>query len=123
MGDFIVDESTGVYIASWLRSEGHDAISIREILPGLPDEQILNLAVRTDRIVITNDKDFGDLVFRERRPHRGVIQLRLPDNLRATKVAALARLLADPPDDLSSCFVVLTERTIRVTRRGEDEGG
>src|SRR4051812_38668432 len=119
MGGFIVDESTGVYIASWLRSEGYDAVSIRDLMPRLPDEQILDLAVRTDRIVVTNDKDFGDLVFRDRRPHRGIILLRLPNNLRATKVAALTRLLADPPEDIASCFVVVTDRGIRVTRHGE----
>jgi hypothetical protein len=77
MGGFIVDESTGVCIASWLRSEGHDAVSIREIVP------------------------------------------RLPNNVRAPKVAAPAGLLADPPADLSSCFVVVTERGLRVTRRGQ----
>lgn len=52
-------------------------VSIYDELPRLPDEDILAFAVRDDRIVITNDKDFGELVFRDRRPHRGVILLRL----------------------------------------------
>lgn len=118
---FIVDESSGTALASWLRSEEHDAVSIREVLPRLPDEQILELAVRENRIVVTNDKDFGGLVFRDRQPHRGVILLRLPDNRLRTKIAAMERLLADPPEDLTSCFVVVTERGIRVTRN--DGGG
>lgn len=115
----IIDESTGSAVASWLRSVEHDALSIRDVLPQLPDEQILELAVRTDRIIITNDKDFGELVFREGRPHRGIILLRLPDNRLQTKITALERLLADPPDDISSCFVVVIGRAIRVTRSGE----
>jgi len=116
--DLIVDESTGSAVASWLRSEGYDALSIRDVLPPLPDEQTLALAVRMDRIVITNDKDFGELVFRDGRPHRGIILLGLPNTLRATKLAVLQRLLADPPDDLSTCFIVVTEHAARVTRSG-----
>ena len=112
----IVDESTGVVVARWLRSLGHDVVSIREDRPRMADEDILALAVRDDRVVITNDKDFGELVFREGRAHRGVILLRLVDDRTSAKIAALERLFADLPDDLQECFVVVTERSIRVTR-------
>ena len=114
----IVDESTGVVVARWLRSLGHDILSIREDRPRMIDEDILALAVRDDRVVITNDKDFGDLVFRDGRPHRGVILLRLADDRTPEKIAALKRLLDDLPDDLHECFVVVTDRGIRVSRRG-----
>jgi predicted nuclease of predicted toxin-antitoxin system len=112
----IVDESTGVVVARWLRSLGHDVLSIREDSPGMVDEEILTLAVRENRVVITNDKDFGDLVFRDGQVHRGVILLRLADDRTPAKIAALERLLAELPDDLQECFVVVTERGIRVTR-------
>ncbi len=112
----IVDESTGVVVARWLRSLDHDVLSIREDRPRMTDEDILALAVRDDRVVVTNDKDFGELVFREGRAHRGVILLRLADDRTPAKIAALERLFADLPDDLEECFVVVTERSIRVTR-------
>jgi predicted nuclease of predicted toxin-antitoxin system len=112
----IVDESTGVVVARWLRSLGHDVLSISEDRPRMIDEDILALAVHDDRVVITNDKDFGDLVFRDGRTHRGVILLRLADDRTPAKIAALERLLADLPDDLDECFIVVTERSIRVTR-------
>lgn len=112
----VVDESTGVVVARWLGSLGHDILSMSDDRPRMIDEDILALAVRDDRVVITNDKDFGDLVFRDGRAHRGVILLRLADDRTPAKIAALERLLADLPDDLHECFVVVTERSIRVTR-------
>ena len=112
----VVDESTGPTVARWLRGQGHDVVSIYDEAPRLPDESILEFAVRDNRIVITNDKDFGDLVFRDRQPHCGVILL-LPSHPDAAgNIAALERLLADPPEDLSSCFVVVTDTGIRVVR-------
>jgi predicted nuclease of predicted toxin-antitoxin system len=112
----VVDESTGVVVARWLGSLGHDVLSIREDHPRMSDEDILALAVRDDRIVVTNDKDFGDLVFRDRRAHRGVILLRLADDRTSEKIAALERLFADLPEDVHECFIVVTEDSIRVTR-------
>ena len=47
--------------------------------PGLDDSDVLSLAVEDDRILITADKDFGEMVFRERRLHKGIILLRLAD--------------------------------------------
>jgi predicted nuclease of predicted toxin-antitoxin system len=112
----IVDESTGVVVARWLRSLGHGILAISEARPRMIDEDILALAVRDDRVVVTNDKDFGDLVFRDGRPHRGVILLRLVDDRVPSKIAALERLFEELPDDIQECFVVVTERSIRVTR-------
>jgi predicted nuclease of predicted toxin-antitoxin system len=112
----IVDESTGVVVARWLRSLGHDVLSIREDRPRMMDEDILTLAVRDGRVVITNDKDFGDLVFRDGRAHRGVILLRLVDDRTSSKIAALERLFEGFPEDSEECSVVVTERSIRVTR-------
>ncbi|MGE3272668.1 MAG: DUF5615 family PIN-like protein [Chloroflexota bacterium] len=114
----IVDECTGVVVARWLESLGHDVLSVREVLPRMPDADILALAVRTDRIVITNDKDFGDMVFRDGLMHRGIILLRLADDRARTKLLALERFFADQPDDLAACFVVVTEDAIRVSRSG-----
>src|SRR6187401_334522 len=89
----IVDASTGPVVARWLEAGSHDVVSIYDEAPRLSDVGILERAVREDRVVITNDKDFGDMVFRERRSHRGVILLRLTDESPAGKIAALDRLL------------------------------
>lgn len=61
---FLVDESTGAPVAAWLTSQGHDAVFAGAVLRGAPDEHLLAFSVETDRILITNDKDFGEWVIR-----------------------------------------------------------
>ena len=119
---FVVDECTGPSVALWLRARGHDVVSIYDDLPRAPDNDILAFAVREDRIVITNDKDFGELVFRDHRPHRGVVLLRLSHDAVANKIAALERALPTLPDDLSACIVIVTDRTVRVTHERTVQG-
>ena len=69
-----------------------------------------------DRVVVTNDKDFGALVFQERRAHRGVILLRLDDERAETKMVVLNRVLRQRADEIAGNFVVASETTIRVRR-------
>ncbi|HTN85233.1 MAG TPA: DUF5615 family PIN-like protein, partial [Sorangium sp.] len=83
---------------------------------GLDDTSVLTLAVREDRILITNATDFGERVFRSRQPHRGVVLLRLADERSASKIAALQRLLAHHAADLAGAFVVVGEASIRIVR-------
>ncbi len=64
-------------------------------------------------ILVTNDKDFGEKVYRERRPHRGVVFLRLNDERSAVKIETLRRLLTDYGNRLEGRFVVVTERQVR----------
>lgn len=110
---FLVDECTGPAVARWLRSQSHDVFSVYEDARGMPDEDVLALAYADSRILITNDKDFGEMVFRERKPHRGVIFLRLQDELAASKIDALRKLLASYSVQLNNAFVVVTETQIR----------
>ncbi len=118
---FLLDQSTDARLIPYLRSRGHDAIRIgREFPPGLPDPEVLAIAVREGRILITDDRDFGDLVFRQRQPHTGVIYLRLGEFAELpTKEACLARVLTEYIDQLDE-FLVVTRSSVRVRRRQED---
>ena len=113
---FLVDESTGPVVANWLIEKGHDVLSVYEGLRGKPDEEVLERGVEERRIVITNDKDFGEMIYREGHAHQGVILLRLGDERSANKIAALERLLADHADRLAERFVVVTENRIRISK-------
>ena len=113
---FVVDECTGPAVASWLRSVGHDVLSIYDDARRMADEDILPLAVREDRIIVTNDKDFGDLVYALGMEHQGIILLRLGDERAPSKIAAMARLLDEHADQIAGHFVVVTESTIRISR-------
>ena len=76
---FLVDECTGPAVACWLRERSHEVFSIYDSARGLPDDQVLDKAHVEDWILITNDRDFGEKVFRDKHPHHGVVFLRLDD--------------------------------------------
>lgn len=90
--------------------------SVYDEARGMRDEAIIQKGSAEHWIVITNDKDFGEKVYRERQPHRGVIFLRLDDERPANKIAVLQRLLAKYPDQLADQFVVVTETQVRFAR-------
>ena len=114
---FLVDECTGPALARWLRECGHDVSSVYEEARGLDDTRVLEKAVAEDRVLITNDKDFGEMIFHAGKPHRGVVLLRLEDERSANKIAVLKRLLVHHADCLEDNFTVATESTVRVIRR------
>ena len=65
---FLVDECTGRTVAEWLKDNGHEVFSVYDESRGLDDESIINKANLENYIVITNDKDFGEFVFRKNIP-------------------------------------------------------
>ena len=86
---------------------------------GLPDRDVLAIARNERRILITNDRDFGELIVRERLPHAGVIFFRFPlDSTAQQKIAALARLLVTHAHQLDR-FIVVTPRGVRVRGPGQ----
>jgi len=113
---FLVDECTGPAVARWLESRGFEVFSVYDQARGLSDEEVLEKAFNGNWVLVTNDKDFGNKVFRERRPHRGVVFLRLDDERVVNKVETLRRLLDGYGDRLSDRFVVVTEEQVRFAR-------
>jgi predicted nuclease of predicted toxin-antitoxin system len=114
---FLLDESAEARIGVFLTERGHDATRIGRDYPlSLPDEEVLALARGEQRILITNDKDFGELVFHQHHPHAGVIFFRFPlDSTAQAKIHALAELLTSHPGSLTQ-FVVLSPQGIRMGR-------
>ncbi len=110
---FIIDESTGFGVARFLQAEGHDVLIVAETMPEADDVAILQLAWAEERIVITNDKDFGELIFRRQESHHGVVLLRLQDESGSNRVQVVAALMAQYGSQLSGRFAVVTERKIR----------
>ena len=104
---FLVDECTGPAVARWLRGRSHDVFSVYEESRGMADESILDKARSENWILITNDKDFGEKVYRVKQPHHGVIFLRLQDERAGSKIEALEKLLDRYEDQLADAFVVL----------------
>jgi len=111
---FLVDECTGTSVVACLRDEGHDAVAVVEVMPEADDEEILARAVSEGRIVVTNDKDFGELVYRSGWEHRGVVLLRLRDERAENKVRMMKVALAQVGGKLRNHYVVVAEAGIRV---------
>jgi predicted nuclease of predicted toxin-antitoxin system len=113
---FLVDESVDLRLAAVARSAGHD-VSIVGVdhPPSLPDPAVLAIAVREGRCLITNDRDFGELVFERGHLHAGVLFFRLGKVPLATKIDRLDHVLTAHADDLGD-FAVVTIRTVRVRR-------
>ncbi|MBA2733685.1 MAG: DUF5615 family PIN-like protein [Acidobacteria bacterium] len=114
---FLVDECTGPKVAAWLHSQGHEIFSVFDEARGIEDDEVIQKAYDEHWILITNDKDFGEKVYRERRPHRGIIFMRLEDERAANKVEVLRRLLEGYADRLADQFVVVTDTRVRFARK------
>ncbi|MBN1890245.1 MAG: DUF5615 family PIN-like protein [Thermoflexales bacterium] len=114
---FLVDECTGPAVAQWLRQHQHDVFSVYEEDRGLDDDEIVEKAFDEERIIITNDKDFGEKVYREGWLHKGVVLLRLGDERAANKIEVVRRLLDSHATRLIGQFVVVTDTTVRFARQ------
>lgn len=99
-----------------MREQNHEVFSVFDEARGIPDDKVIEKAFTEDWILVTNDKDFGEKVFRERREHKGVIFLRLEDERAANKIAVLQRLLENYADKLPEQFVVATETRVRFAK-------
>ena len=113
---FLLDESTNYQIAPHLRQLGHNVTAVGQDYPAsLKDRVILGIAQREDRIVITNDRDFGEMVVRESLPHAGVILFRLGSVTTGDLIQRLDTVLAEHPEDLGA-FLIVSRTRVRIRR-------
>lgn len=110
---FLVDECTGAGVARWLKEQEHEVFSVYEQARGITDDVIIKKAFDENWILITNDKDFGEKVYREKLPHRGIILMRLQDERSIKKINVLQRLLSMYLQQIPDIFVVVTENQVR----------
>lgn len=108
---FIADENLGSEVPKFLRSLGIDIISAADMAAGKPDPDILLLANNQQRILITLDKDFGELVFKEGLIHSGVILLRLRDESIDNKKKILLKILKSK-QEFTGRFTVIREKVL-----------
>jgi predicted nuclease of predicted toxin-antitoxin system len=115
---FLADESLEARLVEFLREQGHDVLFVAELSRGIPDTEVLALANGAARVLLTNDKDFGELTFLQRQAHHGIVLRRFQTESLAIKQNCLSRLLQARATVLPTSFTVVTERQIRVRRLG-----
>lgn len=111
---FLADENVDQQIVASLRSTGHEVVYIAELDPGITDEQVLELANSQGRLLITEDKDFGDLVFRMRRQSHGIILIRLAGKTSTEKTEILEWLVTSHATEIENAFTVVTGSGVRI---------
>jgi len=110
---FLVDECTDVQLVELLRANGFDVLYVMETMRGAKDDVILSRAYAEERILLTEDKDFGELVFRLRKPAIGIILLRFHPGEEIQKATRLQQLLQSATVTLVGAFVVVESDRVR----------
>jgi predicted nuclease of predicted toxin-antitoxin system len=103
----LADENIIGAIVARLRADGHDVEWIAELAPSIADVDVLGRAVGGGRVLLTDDKDFGELVVRESRPHRGVVLLRLAGMRPVERADFVGRLFARGVEPFVDAFTVV----------------
>jgi len=111
---FLDDECCDSELVASLRRDGHDVLYQLEENAGAEDEDVLKRAFKEERILITEDKDFGELVFRLRKRTVGIVLLRIDVSERDLKWPRLKKLIENHSDRLPGHFIVVSIDKFRI---------
>jgi predicted nuclease of predicted toxin-antitoxin system len=114
---FLADESCDFGVVRVLREHGYDVLAVSEITTRSVDRELIAQAYQENRILITEDKDFGWLVYVSRAYSAGVLLIRYPGNARTELAKAITKLVSDRGDELPGAFVVIQPGHIRISWR------
>ena len=95
---------------------GFNCISISEDNPGISDKEVLDKANKENRVIITNDKDFGELIFNQKLLSFGVILLRIQDESVENKIRVLKIAIDKYRQMIGGNFTIITEKSIRIRK-------
>lgn len=112
--NFLADECCDTALVEKMRNAGHDVLYVMESDRGSDDIEILHRAFNENRILITEDKDFGDLVYRLKLSARGIILMRFSSEKRRQKWNRLKVLLHQKQAKLYNCFTVVDSEKFRI---------
>ena len=110
---FLADECCDTGLVSSLREDGHDVLYVLERKPGVSDDEVLIEDYNEERILVTEDKDFGELVYRLKKPSKGIILIRMDVKERHMKWLQLKKLIGNYEERLPGHFVVLDSHKYR----------
>ena len=115
--NFVADESCARPIIQALREAGHDVVAISEIAGGATDDQVLERALKEKRVLITEDRDFGELLYARGRSSAGVILIRFPSRARHAKSATVIEAVSRLGSRLRDAFTVVEPGRVRISNR------
>lgn len=118
---FLADESCDFAVVRALRAAGHDVKAVAEVALGATDDVVLEIASREQRMLLTEDKDFGQLIFAAGTSTSGVIFIRYPTTARSLLPQIIVDLVNTEQDRLAGSFAVVQPSRIRISRRPTDK--
>lgn len=113
---FLADESCDFAVVTALRAAGHDVSAVVETNRGAEDEVVLSVARGEERILLTEDKDFGLLAYAGGHETGGVVLIRFPAHARRTLSQAVSDMVKKFGDRLSGAFTVVEPGRVRLSR-------
>lgn len=114
--NLLADESIEREIVERLRADGHAIVYVAELSPSITDDQVLDEANARSALLVTADKDFGELVYRLGRIHAGVVLTRLAGLSASAKTEAVSQLFRDHAVELAGAFCVIAPVSVRIRR-------
>lgn len=115
--NFVADEGIDRQIVDRLRQDGHHVQYIAEMDPGISDEVVLSIANQEEAPLITADKDFGELVYRQKQIMPGVVLVRLAGLSSLQKAEIVSKGISQHKGELLHSFAVITPGAIRIRSR------
>jgi len=112
--NFLADESIDKQIVDHLRQEGHQVWYVAEMEPGISDDAVLDLSNQKKTLLLTGDKDFGELVFRQGRATSGIVLIRLAGLSQTRKAEIVSSAISKHAKQIPEAFTVITSKSIRI---------
>lgn len=113
---FLADESCDFTVVRALRASGYDVVSVAESFVSASDLQVLKISIEEKRLLLTEDKDFGEWIFAHGEEMSGVLLIRFPANIRSDLGQAVSVLVAKNGSDLVKSFTVLEPGRARIRK-------
>ena len=112
----VADESVDFGIINGLRQKGFQILSISEGFSGISDHEVLQIAVKNKCLLITEDKDFGELTCRFKLEHYGILLIRLTDISRKVRIESATKNIELHFGSLKNNFSVLNKKGLRIKK-------
>lgn len=114
---FLADENCDFAVVRALRAEGYDVSAVSEGERRSDDRAVIEQAHREKRILLTEDKDFGQLVFASHVDSAGVILIRFPSSARQTLAQTVSQIVREQGERLLNTFIVVQPGYTRISRK------
>jgi predicted nuclease of predicted toxin-antitoxin system len=110
---WLADECVAAYVVAKLRDDGHDVLYVAEVDPSAADDAVVARAMQERRLLLTEDKDFGELVFRWRQAVPGIVLLRIVSERREQKWLRLTAAIERYGEAMLGRYTVVEEGRLR----------